>query len=119
MPIGTAIRGGLLAGKAIRYASKLVNMQDNIINQALRTAPSRNILGKSGIYGVRTGAAIGALSSPFIGQKDDNNLNGGWNGISKKIQFKYTPRTTYKTRVRQTGRCRPEYPRNRRYRRYS
>ncbi len=62
-----------------RYTVRAINLQDDALNNILRTSPTRNILGRGGIRGVRHGLAGGALASPLI-----EEMKIGYNGISPK-----------------------------------
>ncbi len=57
---------GIVARGAYHAVRRIVNIQDDILKQVLHTAPTRNMLGRGGIRGVRHGLAGGAASTVFI-----------------------------------------------------
>ncbi len=75
--LGPIIRAGVR--QAYRYTIRAINLQDDALKAVLQTSPSRNMLGRAGIRGIRHGLAGGAIASPLIEQ---------YKGISNVIQEK-------------------------------
>ncbi len=82
------IREGLR--QAFRYTVKAINLQDDALRAVLQTSPSRNILGRGGIRGIRHGLAGGTIGSPFIEQ---------YKGIANVIQEKQNGRKASSCRL--------------------
>ncbi len=90
--VGTALR------TAGRYVVRAINLQDDVLNNVLRTAPSRNMLGRGGIRGIRHGLAGGALASPFI-----EELKGSYNEFQTP-KTQRTPSNKFQKKYRSVGR---------------
>ncbi len=87
--------------QAGRYVVRAVNLQDDALNTILRTAPTRNMLGRGGIRGVRHGLAGGALASPLIEEMKTSNsgFQKAKRPSSNKQRKKYqTNRSDYRRR---------------------
>ncbi len=111
MVIGTVIK---LAFRHRKTLYKILTAQDRAIGSAWK----RGGYGRQTRYGVRTGAAAGTLTAPFITNLAPDTPG---NELQKSIQKRQQPtsRKPYKTRNRPTGRNSGRSYSERRYSCYS
>ncbi len=104
MSLYGAIRIGQLAFKFRKTIYNVLTAQDRYIGKAWQVGG----YGRQTRYGVRTGAAAGTLTAPFISNFADDSPGNGIQTIQKKQPQTSKP---YKTRNRFSVRNRSRYSR--------
>ncbi len=113
MPVGLVGPILVQVGKAaFRYTVRAINLQGDALRAVLQTSPSRNILGRGAIRGIRHGLAGGAVASPFIEQYKgiaDVIQTQRQRPQTNKFQKKYSSKRGYNSRSRNQYRYNSKY----------